>query len=107
VRELDNVVQRALILCRDKVLQTRHLPADLLAPAQEREDGAEPVTAAQRPDPPITEAESLDIAQATTALEDRMIAEALRRSGDNKRRAAALLGISERTLWYKLGRAKP
>jgi len=107
VRELDNVVQRALILCRDKVLQTRHLPADLLAPAQEREGGAEPVTAAQRPDPPITEAESLDIAQATTALEDRMIAEALRRSGDNKRRAAALLGISERTLWYKLGRAKP
>jgi two-component system response regulator AtoC len=49
---------------------------------------------------------SLDLAQATEALEDRLIAEALRRTADNKRRAAAILGVSERTLWYKLGRAR-
>jgi two-component system response regulator AtoC len=49
---------------------------------------------------------SLELGPATEALEDRLIAEALRRTDDNKRRAALLLGISERTLWYKLGRAR-
>jgi two-component system response regulator AtoC len=36
------------------------------------------------------------------ALEKRLITVALERSGDNKSAAARLLGVSERTLWYKL-----
>ena len=36
------------------------------------------------------------------ALEQRLIREALRRTGDNKSAAARLLEISERSLWYKL-----
>jgi two-component system response regulator AtoC len=39
-------------------------------------------------------------------LEQHLIGLALAQTGDNKRRASALLGISERTLWYKLGRSK-
>jgi len=117
VRELDNVVQRALILCRGNVIELRHLPADLLAsaaPLASRGDagasgavaaGAEPGAAASL-GADLGLAGSLDLARATEALEDRLIAAALRRSGDNKRKAAALLGVSERTLWYKLGRTK-
>jgi len=100
VRELDNVVQRALVLCPGDTIEMRHLPADLReAPARlpAALTGAE--TEARLPD-------SLDLPDAVAKLEDRMIVEALRRTGDNKRRAAALLGISERTLWYKLGRGK-
>jgi two-component system response regulator AtoC len=99
VRELDNVVQRALILCSGERIERRHLPADLTAASA----SIAPAAAAAADD--LAEA-SLDLAGATAQLEDRLIAEALRRTGDNKRRAAALLGISERTLWYKLGRAK-
>jgi two-component system response regulator AtoC len=113
VRELDNVVQRALILCSGERIERRHLPADLTAasasavPAPASTDAAGPgagagagAAAADVPEG------SLDLAEATVHLEDRLITEALRRTGDNKRRAAALLGISERTLWYKLGRTK-
>ena len=35
-------------------------------------------------------------------LEGRLIRTALERSGGNKAAAARLLGVSERTLWYKL-----
>jgi two-component system, NtrC family, response regulator AtoC len=99
VRELDNVVQRALILGRGQVLETTHLPADLRA--NTRVHAAAPET-----EPTAPAIESLELATAQDALERRYISEALRRTGDNKRRAAALLGISERTLWYKLERGK-
>jgi two-component system, NtrC family, response regulator AtoC len=99
VRELDNVVQRALILGRGQVLEITHLPADLRANAQAH-------AAAPDTEPTAPAVESLELATAQEALERRYIAEALRRTGDNKRRAAALLGTSERTLWYKLERGK-
>ncbi|MBU6261077.1 MAG: sigma-54 dependent transcriptional regulator, partial [Burkholderiales bacterium] len=97
VRELDNVVQRALILCRGSMIDLHHLPADLRGGAAEAA-GTAPIEAAP--------GASLDLAGAVGALEQRYIAEALRRTGDNKRRAAALLGIGERTLWYKLERGR-
>ena len=103
VRELENVVQRALILSHDRMIEVRHLPSDISA--EVRFDPAAMAT----PDAaglPALASMSLDLGQATEALEERLIAEALRRTDDNKRRAAALLGISERTLWYKLGRSK-
>ncbi len=103
VRELENVVQRALILSRDRVIELRHLPADMTADARV---AATAEAVADATDDRALAAMPLDLARATEALESRLIAEALRRTDDNKRRAAALLGISERTLWYKLGRAK-
>ena len=102
VRELENVVQRALILSRDRMIELRHLPADMSTSSSAL------VVAADSPAPgdQAIASMSLDLAQATEALEDRLIAEALRRTDDNKRRAAAILGVSERTLWYKLGRTR-
>ena len=103
VRELENVVQRALILSRDRMIQLHHLPADMSSkiqfepgPARNTDAAAESTLASM----------SLDLSRATEALEEQLIGQALRRTADNKRRAAALLGISERTLWYKLGRSK-
>jgi len=46
--------------------------------------------------------ESLVLDEHVAALECRLIAAALERSGDNKSAASRLLGVSERTLWYKL-----
>lgn len=103
VRELDNVVQRTLILSDAKLIDVRHLPLDLVSPTSVPTEPNNCVATPVQPDP----LESLDLALATEALEERLIAQALRQSGDNKRRAASLLGVSERTLWYKLGRTKP
>jgi len=103
VRELENVVQRALILSRDRTIELRHLPADM---STDRALRPAPAAVADADGDGALASMPLDLSQATEALEERLIAEALRRTDDNKRRAAALLGISERTLWYKLGRSK-
>ncbi len=99
VRELDNVVQRALILNRGGTLDIDDLPQDIVGAERSESPAFEAVasTLAQVPD-------NLDLTAATEMLERRLIAEALQQSGNNKRKAAALLGVSERTLWYKLER---
>jgi len=113
VRELDNVLQRALILAGPPlrgVVQIRpeHLPADLGKVTASAPDAQELSASNALPTSALalSDLASLELAEAIVALESNFIEEALRRSGDNKRRAAALLGISERALWYKLGRSR-
>lgn len=93
VRELENVLERAAIMASGGEIGIRHLPADLAS-------RTETVAAvAQAP-------EELSIPQATEALEKRMISAALAACSGNKSKAAKLLEISERSLWYKLERYK-
>ncbi|MDR2875273.1 MAG: sigma-54 dependent transcriptional regulator [Methylobacillus sp.] len=85
VRELQNVLERAAIMCSGDTITAAHLPADLAPDATPAPD-------------------TLSIPEATEALERRMIAEALKQTNGNKSKAARLLNISERSLWYKLTR---
>lgn len=101
VRELDNVVQRALILNRSGLLDLEDLPQDIVASPSAASPALRTLAATLSELP-----ENLDLTAATEALERRYIAEALRVTGNNKRKAATLLGVSERTLWYKLERDK-
>ena len=48
------------------------------------------------------EHESLLLEEQVSTLEKRLITVALQRSGDSKSAASRLLGVSERTLWYKI-----
>lgn len=96
VREMENVMERALVLSRGETIDSRRLPQDIAAL-----EAALPVSA--RPEcPSAEEPECLDLEPAVEALERRYIRFALARSGNNKTKAARLLDISERTLWYKL-----
>ncbi|MCB1747115.1 MAG: sigma-54-dependent Fis family transcriptional regulator [Gammaproteobacteria bacterium] len=101
VRELDNLMGRVVLLAavtpaEDLVLRELGL---VTAPAATPPPpgGAAPTAAAIAGDD-----ESLSLQAHTDALERRMIETALARAEDNKARAARLLDISERTLWYKL-----
>ncbi len=80
VRELQNVMERAVILAQDLV-RPGNLPDDLLR--------------ATVPEP----GESRDVLKS---VEREIIVKALHRHGGNRRLAAAGLGISRRTLQYKL-----
>jgi DNA-binding NtrC family response regulator len=83
VRELENLIERAVVLTRDEVIALADLPLAVQeAPA---DPGAQP-----------------GLVAAVEALERRMIRDALARSGGVQTRAAELLGISERMLRYKL-----
>lgn len=98
VRELENVLERAAIVCGGQTISTQHLPADMLSEKDVMANLA-PVT-----DVLAQQLETLSLPDAVQTLEIRLITEALKQANDNKSRAAKLLDISERTLWYKLSR---
>ena len=84
VRELENAIERAVVLCRTDTVSVGLL--DLREPAAPaRDDSA-----------------GLRLDEALDRLERDMIAKALEETKQVKARAARLLGVSERTLWYKL-----
>ena len=92
VRELRNVIERATILARGEFIEPSHLPR-LGAPAR-------PVESAPSTGVTITPGMTVDEA------ERRLIIATLEASGNNKTRAAEMLGISLKTLHNKLNRMK-
>ncbi len=87
VRELENAVERAVILCEDKIIQPNHLPKRFQVAPQ-------PVPPAIVPDTLMTLAE----------LEDEYIRKVMNATGGNRNEAAEILGISRSSLWRKLKR---
>jgi PAS domain S-box-containing protein len=83
VRELENIIEHAFVLCRSGMIGMRHLP-----------DSFRPVEGAQHP------AETASLAE----LEGRYLIEALRRNGWNRERTARELGMHKTTLWRKIKR---
>jgi Nif-specific regulatory protein len=88
VRELENVIERAVVVCEGPTIQLRHLPETV-------RDGS-----------PGTWSSANTLADAVSALERRMITEALERAGGSAARAAVALGTTERVLRYKVTRYK-
>ncbi len=84
VRELENVLERAVVLCRRDTLTADLL--DLRAADHRPQD--------DRP--------GLRLDDALDRLEREMILRALDETKQVKARAARVLGVSERSLWYKL-----
>ncbi len=102
VRELENVIERTLILNTADVIEPRHLPPGLAGEPPAADGAAAPAgEGAPDGDGPGAE-DSLDLQARVEAVERDTIRRALERTGNNKTRAARLLGISDRTLWYKL-----
>ncbi|HTC15432.1 MAG TPA: sigma-54 dependent transcriptional regulator [Steroidobacteraceae bacterium] len=95
VRELDNLLQRALILVNGPVIRPEHIEFEPVSerhapsPASSQEPGREPRA----------------LAGSLSEREQEMILAALR-SGKNRTAAAQTLGISARTLRYKLARLR-
>ena len=93
VRELENVLERAAIISGNQTILPLHLPAEMV-----NDDSA----VAQMPEGATTTDNPLALPNAVESLERRLIVEALVVTQGNKSRAAKLLEISERSLWYKL-----
>ena len=86
VRELSNALERAVVLARGSRIRSDDLPPSVTgggaAPSATREAGS--------------------LKERAEAAEAVAIAEALRVEGGNRRRAAERLGVSLRTLFYKI-----
>ena len=105
VRELENVVQRALIMSPGDVVEANCLPLTGGISPPPLPVAAAPSTPSARPASVPTLAET-PVAQASPAnmkdLERQHILDTLARVGGSRKKAVAILGISERTLRYKL-----
>ena len=85
VRELENIIEYAFVLCHGRVIEAEHLPHELLG-------------AAIRSDSQKTIPDSHPLYQA----EAQTIMEALHKHGGNRRKTAAYLGINKTILWRKM-----
>jgi len=86
VRELSNALERAMVLARDARIRREDLPATVVGGGREK----------------AMSAAALSLRERAAAAEADAIREALRQADGNRRRAADILGVSLRTLFYKL-----
>jgi two-component system response regulator AtoC len=95
IRELQHVLEAAMVLS-DGVIMPEHLP-----PAVQRGGAATTQAANVFPMPP-----GISLDDVLAEGERRLIIDALGKAGGVQARAAKLLGISERSLWYRVKKLK-
>ena len=97
VRELDNLLQRALILLAGPVIRPEHIQFELANEAPQPPAGASPED---------IRCAASSLAGSLVQAERDLILDALRSHQGSRREAAVRLGISPRTLRYKLARLR-
>ena len=107
VRELENVVQRALIMTAGELIEADSLPLDgAVAPDTASSPAASPgAPVAAAPAPTVAESPAnAGFPPNMKDLERQHILDTLAKVRGSRKKAVAILGISERTLRYKLSR---
>jgi len=96
VRELQNAVERAVTFCQSDTVGVEHLPTRI------RGNDRPLVEVPDTPDDTLKQFMQGPMLPTLDQLEKRYIHYVLEQVGGNKRRAAALLDVSRRTLYRKL-----
>jgi len=87
VRELENIIERAVVLTRGKIITVNDLPMNIRGFKEEKS---------------LAALGSGTLTEQVEAVEKQLIYDALQESGGNQTKAGKLLGITERNLRYKL-----
>jgi PAS domain S-box-containing protein len=90
VRELENIIQHALIVCQDKIIERNHLPLSLQAGIAV----------------PSPEEEGRPFDKEIQFSEKTFILDMLRKNNWNKGQTAAALNMNRTTLWRKMKKYK-
>jgi len=88
IRELQNCVERAVIVARGQTIDLQDLPSDIITSARPADDSSDGLPA--------------DLDAALAKIERQFIVDALRQSDGVQVRAAEKLGISERSFWHRV-----
>jgi DNA-binding NtrC family response regulator len=83
VRELENIIEHAFVLCKGGLIEMDHLPPELRRDNQPKMDGFRSPTTIR-------------------SMEKLLIEETLRRHGGNRKKTAMYLGIDTSTLYRKI-----
>ena len=104
IRELENLIERLVIMNGAGRIGVSDLPSNIRAPSLIAHT---PVHGHHHgPIPSLPDEGATDLKTILEAVEERMIAEALERTGGNKNKAAELLGLNRTTLVEKLRRKR-
>lgn len=93
VREMENALERAVVLCTGDTLESLHFP--MMNFKHKSED-------LEEQDGNKKNGSSANMVEAVESLEKRMILEAMEKTEGNQRKASKILGITERMLGYKI-----
>jgi two-component system NtrC family response regulator len=88
VRELENIIHRAVVLSRGELITTGEISGELKTESGEK----------------IEDNSKLDLNEQVESLEKKLVMRALHEAKGNQTQAAKLLGISERNLRYRLNK---
>jgi len=97
IRELRNILERAIILCDEEEILPTHLPQDIIRPLTERLSPTNPFPSYRLPQG------GLDLKATITALEENLIRQALDQAGGHLESAAELLRMSLEELRQRIG----
>jgi PAS domain S-box-containing protein len=86
IRELENIIEHALIVCQDKIIERNHLPLALQGGIS----------------PPLPEEEKRPFEKEIEFSEKTRILDTLRKYNWNKGKTASALDINRSTLWRKM-----
>ena len=87
VRELENIIERAVVLCRSEAITIKDLPNVVKGFKAEKEM-------------PLNDDATL--IEQVEALEKKLIYDALSKANGNQSQAGRMLGLTERNLRYKM-----
>jgi two-component system response regulator AtoC len=105
VRELSNLIERAVLFCPGETLESQHFPSDVQgSPSKPVGDPIHPTSTSTDATDTAQIHLSFRLGESLADLEDRIINEVLQRSGGNKTQAAKHLGV---TRWMLDRRRKP
>jgi PAS domain S-box-containing protein len=93
IRELENIIEHAFVLCGNETIGMRHLPA-----------GINLLPRGHAVDQPVIAGGTVNLEAAVSSTETRVILEALERNGYNRRATAEELGMHTTTLFRRLRR---
>jgi two-component system response regulator AtoC len=96
IRELENILERALIYCGDNLIRPADIDLHKTAPAGETFPATPP------PAPPPSSPPGESGPRSMEELERQAIADALARCKGNRTRAAEMLGLSRKTILNKI-----
>lgn len=95
VRELQNVMERMMILSKTDTIEVSDLPRYLRRSSDTRQATGEP---------PVDLYQGFSLDDSVHQLENQLILQALKKSRNNKTQAAHLLGLTRSTFRYKLAK---
>jgi PAS domain S-box-containing protein len=103
VRELQNAIERAFVLCHGRRIEPKHLPDEILTGAGRAASGLVTEPHRRRPSERVLLAAAPTAAKhrAGDAVGERLLA-ALEAHGWNRSRTARSLGIGRNTLWRRM-----